>query len=190
MWAREDAESEQQAAEQARRRAEEGDLRAREAERVRAELEENPFKFEGEFQAGGGSCAPNYVFNFRNVKSLSESCPGCRCEYSAKRSPEGTTWLAECEGGKTGRLRSKLFVSNRAAPSPAGTSHPAAPGSPGASEASLTRWHATYEESVRGQSPVSCGYVGWMTDRAGRWKQTQTHMEAAGADYDLPSHTE
>jgi hypothetical protein len=190
MWAREDAESERQAAEQARRRAEEDAVAAREEERVRAELEKNPFLFEGEFHAGRESCAPKYVFNFRNVKSLSESCKGCRCEHSAKRSPEGTTWSSECDGAKAGRVRAKLFVSNRAAPVPASASNTGPRSRPGAGEASLTRWHATYEESVRGQNAVSCGYVGWMTDRAGRWKQTQTQIEASGADYDLPAHTE
>jgi hypothetical protein len=183
-WAREDAESERQVQEQARRRAEEDAARAREEELVRAELEKHPFMFEGEFHAGRDSCAPSYVFKFRNVKSLGESCSGCRCEYSARRSTEGTTWLAECEGAKQGRLKTKLFVSNRAAPSPA------VPANTRAREASPMRWHATFEESMRGgANTVSCGYVGWMTDRADRWKQVQTQIEAAGADYDLPAHT-
>jgi hypothetical protein len=185
MWAREDAESERQAEEQARRRAQEDAARAREEELVRAELEKNPFMFQGEFHAGGDSCAPGFEFKFRNVKSLNESCRGCRCEYAAKRSPEGTTWTAECEGAKAGRIKSKLFVSNRAAPSPA------TPANEGARHALLSRWHATFEESVRGgQHSVSCGYVGWMTDRADRWKQAQTQITAAGADYDLPAHTQ
>jgi len=184
MWAREDAESEQQAAEQARRRAEEDAARAREEERVRAELDKNPFKFEGEFHAGGDSCAPTYEFKFRNVKSLSESCKGCRCEHAARRSAEGTTWTAECEGGKAGRMKTKLFISNRAAPVPA------TPSNASARDAALTRWQATYEESVRGSNAVSCGYVGWMTDLAGRWKQAQTQINVAGGDYDLPAQTQ
>jgi hypothetical protein len=93
------------------------------------------------------------------------------------------TWTADCKGAKPGEFKAKLHVSTRAA------SLSVSSANAGARDAALARWHATYEESRGASKPVSCGYVGWMTDRAGRWKQDQTRIESAGADYDLPART-
>jgi hypothetical protein len=172
-WAREDAEAERQTVVQAKQRTERDAAKAALDEQRRAELAANPFAFQGDFHAGRDSCPTTRSFKFHDIKSLGRDCEQCRCEYAAKRSQQGTTWSADCTGGKPGTLKRKLFVSNRHTDAPA---------------AGTTSWHATFEEMLqRSGVAITCGYVGWMTDRAGQWKQAETEQEQVGPEYDLPA---
>jgi hypothetical protein len=178
-WAREDAEADARAREQGRARAEAEAARSAEEARLRAELEANPFTFDGQFLAGRDSCQPSRSFRFKDPKSLASDCARCRCDFAAKRSLEGTTWRAECSGGSQGPLRRKLFVSNRRAE--AG----------GSRRGEVFTWHATFEETARaGGASVTCGYAGWMKDVTSRWQEVETQVEEAGPDYDLPARGE
>lgn len=171
-WAREDAESEQHSAERAAQKAAEDAARASEDERIRAELAAHPFSFDGDFHAGKGTCPGVQSLKFRDIRSLTEDCQRCSCEYAARRSENSTVWTAQCRGGKPGTLKRKLVVSSRRAA--------AAP--PGG----VSSWHATFEQVTQsGGGAITCGYVGWLTDRTGEWKQVETQQVEAGPGYEM-----